>query len=103
VLQVCGLTETFGHVVECLWRGAWDDLPATERAAIKACQDVTEEGRVVDVVTRKPVAGDDEIIAHCRYHLVGFKMPRHVAFGDLPKTATGKIQKFLLRRQIYDH
>jgi fatty-acyl-CoA synthase len=40
-----------------------------------------------------------EIIDHCRANLAGFKMPRHVVFGVLPKTSTGKIQKFLLRRQ----
>lgn len=214
VLQVYGLTETFGHVVECIWRDEWNQLPAAEQAAIKARQGVrfpvTEEVRVVDVRTREPVAADgaaqgeivirgntvmkgyyrdfeataeafqegafrsgdiavvhpdgyieikdrlkdviisggenissvevenviyqhpavsvgavvarpsetwgetpcafielkpgttateEEIIAHCRQHLAGFKTPKHVVFGELPKTATGKIQKFLLRQQ----
>ena len=40
-----------------------------------------------------------EIIDHCRASLAGFKTPRHVVFGVLPKTSTGKIQKFLLRQQ----
>ena len=40
-----------------------------------------------------------EIIDHCRANLAGFKTPRHVVFGVLPKTSTGKIQKFLLRQQ----
>ena len=39
------------------------------------------------------------IIAHCKQHLAGFKVPRAVVFGDIPKTATGKIQKFELRKQ----
>ena len=41
----------------------------------------------------------EEIIAHCKQHLAGFKVPRMVIFGDIPKTATGKIQKFELRKQ----
>ena len=42
-------------------------------------------------------ATEDEIIAFAREHLAGFKRPKHVIFGTLPKTATGKIQKFELR------
>ena len=38
-----------------------------------------------------------DIIEHCRAHLARFKCPRHVVFGPLPKTSTGKIQKFVLR------
>ncbi len=41
----------------------------------------------------------EDIIAHCRQHLAGFKIPRAVVFGELPKTSTGKIQKFELRKQ----
>jgi fatty-acyl-CoA synthase len=41
----------------------------------------------------------DEIIAHCREHLARFKAPKRVIFGELPKTSTGKIQKFLLREK----
>ncbi len=40
-----------------------------------------------------------ELLAHCRNYLAGFKMPKRVVFGPLPKTSTGKIQKFMLRRQ----
>lgn len=39
-----------------------------------------------------------DIIAHCKLHLAGFKVPKAVVFGDLPKTSTGKIQKFELRK-----
>ena len=42
-------------------------------------------------------ATEDEIIAFSREHLAGFKRPKEVIFGILPKTATGKIQKFELR------
>jgi fatty-acyl-CoA synthase len=50
-------------------------------------------------VTLRPgaMATAEEIIEFCRTHLARFKVPRHVVFGDLPKTSTGKIQKFVLR------
>lgn len=38
-----------------------------------------------------------DLVAHCRVHLAGFKTPKHVVFAELPKTSTGKIQKFELR------
>ncbi|VWX62892.1 Acyl-CoA synthetase [Burkholderiales bacterium 8X] len=38
-----------------------------------------------------------DIVEHCRKHLAAFKVPRTVVFGELPKTSTGKIQKFELR------
>ena len=41
-----------------------------------------------------------EIVAHCKQHLAGFKVPRAVEFGELPKTSTGKIQKFELRKRV---
>jgi len=41
----------------------------------------------------------EEIVAHCKQHLAGFKVPRAVVFGELPKTSTGKIQKFQLRKR----
>ena len=45
-------------------------------------------------------ATEEEIIGFCRKHLAGFKRPKKVVFGELPKTATGKIQKFELRKSI---
>ena len=53
-------------------------------------------------VTLKPDAGAvsaTDIIAFCRANLAHFKAPRHVVFGPLPKTSTGKIQKYALREQ----
>lgn len=44
-------------------------------------------------------ATPEDIVAHCKKHLAGFKVPRAVVFGELPKTSTGKIQKFELRKQ----
>jgi fatty-acyl-CoA synthase len=216
VTQVYGLTETYGHVTECLWRTDWDDLDRGERAAIKARQGVgmpmmedvavldaghrpvawdgrtqgevgmrgncvmkgyyrnphaTEDAfaggwfhsgdiavqhpdghiQVVDrakdiiisggenvssvevegalmhhpavslaavvarpddrwgevpwafVELREGAEGDEtEIIAFVRSRLAGFKTPKRVVFGELPKTSTGKIQKFLLRDRARD-
>lgn len=45
-------------------------------------------------------ATEADIIEHCRARLAHFKAPRHVVFGPLPKTSTGKIQKFVLREQM---
>ncbi|MBD5803083.1 Long-chain-fatty-acid--CoA ligase [Azoarcus sp. Aa7] len=41
----------------------------------------------------------EDIIAHCREHLARYKVPKYVEFCVLPKTSTGKIQKFVLREQ----
>jgi fatty-acyl-CoA synthase len=45
-------------------------------------------------------ATEAEIIAFCRDQMSGFKTPKAVVFGVIPKTSTGKIQKFLLRNQV---
>jgi fatty-acyl-CoA synthase len=42
-------------------------------------------------------AGD--LIAHCKALLAGYKLPREVRFEEIPKTSTGKIQKFALRER----
>lgn len=61
----------------------WGETPA-------ACIELKDD---VDV-------SDDEIIAFCRENLAHYKCPRIVWFGQLPKTATGKIQKFALRDML---
>ncbi|MFD2740896.1 AMP-binding protein [Sulfitobacter aestuarii] len=214
VTQVYGLTETYGHVTECLWRGeAWEGLKDAERAALKARQgvampmmehitvmddgmrEVARDGksqgeimirgnsvmkgylknpeatreafvggyfhsgdiavqhpdgyiqiadRAKDIIISggenissvevegvlmghpdvnlaavvakpdekwgevpcafvelKPGATEDEagLIAFARATLAGFKTPKQVIFGELPKTSTGKIQKFELRKE----
>jgi len=45
-------------------------------------------------------ASEAELIEHCRGLLARFKVPKQVVFGELPKTSTGKIQKFMLRAQV---
>ncbi len=213
VMQVYGLTETYGHISQCLWQESWDDLSSREQAELQAHQGISfpmvEDVAVIDRKTGKPVpmdgetqgeiairantvmkgyfkdeaasaeafadgwfwSGDaavvhengymqvrdrlkdviisggenissveveavlyrhtdvqaaavvakpdpkwgevpcafvelrdgaapkeDDIIAFCREHLAGFKTPKSVVFGVLPKTATGKIKKFELRQ-----
>ena len=217
VTQVYGLTETYGHVVMCVWNTDWDGLDFSERASIKARQGVTmmmnESMRVVDTASRQSVPADgetmgevvlrgntvmkgylknpeatetafaggwfrsgdlavvypggymeikdrlkdiiisggenissveveavlhrhpavaiaavvampdekwgevpcaflelkpgqsvtsDEITGFCREHMAGFKRPKRIVFCEIPKTATGKLQKFELRRQLLD-
>ncbi|WP_435258468.1 AMP-binding protein [Thioclava sp. FR2] len=212
VMQVYGLTETYGHISQCLWQDDWAELPQSEQAEKQALQGVTfpmvEGIRVVDretgadvpadgvtqgeiairantvmkgyykdlpataeafkdgwfwsgdaavmhpdgyiqirdrlkdviisggenvssveveaVLYRHPAisaaavvarahplwgeapcafvelrhgqtATEEEIIAFCRSKLAGFKTPKWVLVQELPKTATGKIQKFILR------
>ncbi|MEM7081765.1 MAG: AMP-binding protein [Pseudomonadota bacterium] len=215
VMQVYGLTETFGHVTQCLWREEWDTESDARQAEIKSWQGVAfpmtecvgivdlehdalvprdghSEGEIVlrgntimkgyykdpaataeafrdgwfrsgdaavwrehgymqirdrlkdviisggenissvevegvlyrhqDVAAAAVVAmphekwgevpcafvelqpganpTEGQIIEFCREHLAGFKTPKKVVFGDLPKTATGKIQKFVLREHV---
>ena len=49
----------------------------------------------------KPEAtvSEAELIEHCRQHLARFKAPKRVIFCELPKTSTGKIQKYVLRER----
>ena len=42
-------------------------------------------------------ASADELLAWCKEHLASYKCPRHLVFAEIPKTSTGKIQKFKLR------
>ncbi|KRS10736.1 acyl-CoA synthetase [Roseovarius atlanticus] len=213
VTQVYGLTETYGHVTECMWHSRWDDLPDDERYAIKArtgilmpfMDDITaldpetmeqvpmdgetqgevmirgnavmkgylknpkateeafrggyfhsgdiayqhEDGylkiadRAKDIiisggenissveiegalmmhpavllcavvampdekwgevpcafveVKESATVTEQDLIAFCRERLAGFKCPKKVVFEELPKTSTGKIQKFELRK-----
>ncbi|MDB4140952.1 long-chain-fatty-acid--CoA ligase [Candidatus Pelagibacter sp.] len=53
----------------------------------------------VELIKDKP-ATEKEIIDFCRETLAGFKLPKSVIFCDLPKTSTGKIQKFELRKKV---
>jgi fatty-acyl-CoA synthase len=217
VMQVYGLTETYGHISQCLWQDDWDALSAPARAEKQAMQGVAfpmvEDIRVVDRTTGADVPSDGktqgeiairgntvmkgyyrdtaataaafeggwfwsgdaavvhpdsyiqirdrlkdviisggenissveveavlyrhpaisaaavvarpdpkwgespcafvelregaaateaDVIAFCRARIAHFKAPKTVVFGPLPKTATGKIQKFILRAAARD-
>ncbi len=75
--------------------------PAVALAAVVAKPDEKWGETPCAFVELKPgaEATAEEIIAFCRENLAGFKCPRYVVFGELPKTSTGKIQKFVLREQ----
>jgi fatty-acyl-CoA synthase len=53
----------------------------------------------IELKADAPETTEKEIIEFCRANLAGYKCPRHVVFGELPKTSTGKIQKFVLRER----
>jgi fatty-acyl-CoA synthase len=44
----------------------------------------------------------DELLAWCRDRLARYKCPRHIVFAEVPRTSTGKIQKFKLREMAKD-
>jgi fatty-acyl-CoA synthase len=75
--------------------------PAVLECAVVAVPDDHWGERPKAFITLRPgmEATADEIIAFCRANLAHFKCPAAVTFGDLPKTATGKIQKFVLRER----
>ncbi|HEU0157004.1 MAG TPA: AMP-binding protein, partial [Stellaceae bacterium] len=75
--------------------------PAVLEAAVVARPDPVWGETPCAFVTLKPgkTATADDIIAFCREHLARYKVPRTVIFSPLPKTSTGKIQKFVLREQ----
>jgi fatty-acyl-CoA synthase len=89
------------EVEECLYRH-----PAIMEAAVAAAPDPVWGETPVAFVTPKPgsekTLNEAEVIAWCRANLAHFKAPRRVVFGPLPKTSTGKIQKFVLRQRLLD-
>ena len=88
------------EVEECLYRH-----PHVLEAAVVARPDAKWGETPCAFVTLKsgaPPLRADDIVAWCREHLAHFKVPRTVVFGPLPKTSTGKIQKFMLRDAARD-
>jgi fatty-acyl-CoA synthase len=74
--------------------------PAVMEAAVVARPDEKWGETPCAFVTLKPgheAVSSEELIRFCRERLAGFKVPKTVIFTLLPKTSTGKIQKFLLR------
>jgi fatty-acyl-CoA synthase len=76
--------------------------PQVIEAAVVARPDAKWGEHPCAFVTLKADSGAvsaEEIIGYCRANMAHFKVPRSVVFGPLPKTSTGKIQKFLLRER----
>ena len=84
------------EVEEALYRH-----PSVMSAAVVAQPDEKWGETPCAFVELKPGAtvSAEDLRAFCRQHLAGFKVPRAYVFGDLPKTSTGKIQKFALRER----
>jgi fatty-acyl-CoA synthase len=75
--------------------------PSVLAAAVVARPDEKWGETPCAFVELKPEArvSEAELIEFCRRHLAKFKAPRAIVFGELPKTSTGKIQKFVLREK----
>ena len=73
--------------------------PAVSAAAVVAKPDDKWGESPCAFIELKPGqnASADDLIAWCRKHLAAFKVPRHIVFAEIPKTSTGKIQKYKLR------
>jgi fatty-acyl-CoA synthase len=76
--------------------------PAVQAAAVVAMPDEKWGETPCAFVELKPgeAAEAEELMAWCRQHLASFKCPRRIVFAEIPKTSTGKIQKFRLRELV---
>ena len=83
---------------------ALDSHPAVLESAVVASPDEKWGETVAAFVTLRPgqQATEDELIAHVKATIARFKAPKRIRFGDLPKTGTGKVQKFVLRQRLQD-
>ncbi|MFD0936082.1 AMP-binding protein, partial [Methylobacterium trifolii] len=75
--------------------------PAVAAAAVVAKPDERWGETPCAFVELRPggQASAEDLVAWCRERLASYKLPRHVIFGELPKTSTGKVQKYLLRER----
>lgn len=75
--------------------------PAIMEAAVVAKTDEKWGETPCAFVSLKPneQLSEEQVVQYCRENLAGFKVPKHVMFAELPKTSTGKVQKFVLRAQ----
>ncbi len=78
--------------------------PAVMEAAVVAIPDEKwgERPKAFVVLKNGQEATEEEIIDFCKEHIARFKAPAAVEFGDLPKTSTGKVQKFVLRDKEWE-
>ena len=84
------------EVEECLYRH-----PKVMEAAVVARPDEKWGESVCAFIVTKPAAtlSAEDVLGWCREHLARYKVPKTVIFGELPKTSTGKIQKYVLRER----
>ena len=89
-----GGTTAFRPIQDALYKH-----PAVAVAAVVARPDEKWGETPCAFIELRPgmTATAEELIAWCKQHLAGYKVPRHVMFEELPKTSTGKIQKHVLR------
>jgi fatty-acyl-CoA synthase len=75
--------------------------PAVQLAAVVARPDDKWGETPCAFIELKPgaQASEQELIAWCQQHLARYKCPRHIIFAEIPKTSTGKVQKFALRER----
>jgi fatty-acyl-CoA synthase len=75
--------------------------PAVQAASVVAKPDIKWGETPCAFIELKPgqAATAEDIIAYCREHVAHYKAPRSVVFGELPKTSTGKVQKYILRER----
>ncbi|HZB10334.1 MAG TPA: acyl-CoA synthetase, partial [Rubrobacter sp.] len=78
--------------------------PAVMEAAVVAIPDEKwgERPKAFVVLKKGQEATEEEIIDFCKEHIARFKAPEAVEFTDLPKTSTGKVQKFVLRDKEWE-
>ncbi|MEM9732045.1 MAG: AMP-binding protein [Pseudomonadota bacterium] len=84
--------------------GALYNHPAVQDAAVVAKPDEKWGEVPCAFIELKPGADctEEDVVSFCRENLAGFKIPKQVVFTQLPKTSTGKIQKFVLREKLRD-
>ncbi|MCU0869786.1 MAG: acyl-CoA synthetase [Burkholderiales bacterium] len=87
------------EIEETLWRH-----PDVSEVAVVAMPDPKWGETPCAFVALRPGAAvtESDLIAFCRARLAGYKTPKRIVFGELPKTSTGKIQKNLLRARVAD-
>jgi fatty-acyl-CoA synthase len=77
--------------------------PAVKEVAVIGIPDDRWGEAVTGLVVRTGEVTADELVAHCRTSLAGYKCPKRIEFVDqLPRTATGKLQKFKLREPFWE-
>lgn len=77
--------------------------PAVREAAVIGIPDEKWGEMVTALVVLETEVSEEELIAHCRTRLAGYKLPKKVEFRDeLARTATGKLQKFKLRQPYWE-